>query len=118
LRTLPADATALRQYVMMSLFGWGQEFGRITPGVGVTADSLSADGRTVFRTAPAVGGELWDLLTGQRLAVLWDKDGPEWEFQFSPGGRAAVIHTRQVARVWDVMTRSQRAEIRPVAGAL
>jgi serine/threonine protein kinase len=118
LRTLPAEATGLRQLVLMSVFGWGQEFARITPGPEYQEAVLGPDGRTVFRIDPAAGGEMWDFLTGQPVAVLWGKDTPDWEFRFSPGDRAAVMHTRQVARVWDVTTRSAGAEIKPGAGAL
>jgi eukaryotic-like serine/threonine-protein kinase len=118
LRTLPADATALREYVMMSVFGWGQEFARIAPGPDYPGGVLGPDGRTLFRTDPVAGDELRDVLSGRRVAALWDTDRSDWFFQFGPDGRAGVAFTRRLARAWDLGTRSVRAEIRPGGGAL
>jgi serine/threonine protein kinase/WD40 repeat protein len=116
LKTLPADATDLRQFVTLSLFTWAQELAPLVPDRPPgTAIGLGPDGRWVFYRLHDGSWEWRDLPSGRRFALA----GNDVAFEpptVSEDGRSAVVSVGKEVRVWDLTRHEVRAVIRPDAG--
>ncbi len=116
LKTLPADATDLRQFVTLSLFAWAQNLSQLVPDEPPgQAVSLGPDGKSVFHLLRDGRTEWWDLPTGRRFAV-GGKDVTFGQPVFSGDGRSAVLSVGEDVQVWDLARHEVRAVIRPDAG--
>ena len=85
----------------------------LSGGPGQRLSALSANGRLALigsRSAPDV--EIWDLLSGRRIGLLVGEASGTRLVAFMPdGGRAAIVGTDDVIRIWALATGEQMAAL-------
>jgi serine/threonine protein kinase len=118
LKSLPPDADDLKQYITLSLFAWGQELARLLPASPgpETVQAIGPDGRTAYGDRLGGPAELWDLLSGRRVALLADNTSAPRSFVFSEDGRSGALTFPNEVRVFDLTNRTLQATLRPGTG--
>ena len=112
LKTLPADATDLRQFVTLNLFAHAQRMARLVAYTEML-NCISPDGRLGFRAWSGGVAELCNPVSGVRLALL-EEGAAGWKaFHFSKDGLLGALVLDNEVRVYDLRTYKQRAVLRP-----
>ncbi|WP_224364259.1 nSTAND1 domain-containing NTPase [Hyalangium versicolor] len=108
LLTQQAGRLAMTDQVAEALAAWRSKPGRmILRGhkLGMTSASFSPDGTTIVTSSDDGTARLWDMATGQSIAVLSKHDGTVMSADFSPDGTKVVTAGSDgTALLWDVAT--------------
>lgn len=115
LRTIPADAQDLREFVTAAVLAGGQEVAPLLPPIALDGQEvigflLAPDRRKALTLGPDGAVRLWEVRTARPIALLRQGAERVVACNFSPDGRTVVTDDQtSVARFWDAADGRFRA---------
>ncbi len=93
----------------------GAEVSRFECGGHVIGVAFDPSGKYIATHAEGAWSELWDIDTGERVAVLRGMDAGVSAAEFSPDGSRIITHSEQSIVMADVLTGQEVLELRGAA---